>query len=65
MPETPRTERHLTAGETVRDIVIGLVGWADPPFALAAGLSGAVTSSGIIVTAGLVEIAADSSAERV
>jgi VIT1/CCC1 family predicted Fe2+/Mn2+ transporter len=58
MPQTPHTERHFTAGDTVRDVVIGMSDGLTVPFALAAGLSGAVISSGIIITAGLAEIAA-------
>jgi vacuolar iron transporter family protein len=60
MPQTPHVERHFTAGETVRDIVIGMSDGLTVPFALAAGLSGAVDSNTIIVTAGLAEIAAGS-----
>jgi vacuolar iron transporter family protein len=60
MPQTPHIERHFTAGETVRDIVIGMSDGLNVPFALAAGLSGAVSSSAIIITAGLAEIAAGS-----
>src|ERR1700731_229773 len=60
MPQTPRIEQHFTAGETVRDIVIGMSDGLTVPFALAAGLSGAVSSTAIIVTAGLAEIAAGS-----
>ena len=61
MPQTPHTERHFTAGETVRDIVIGMSDGLTVPFALAAGLTGLATAtSGIIVTAGLAEIAAGS-----
>src|SRR5205809_7432143 len=60
MPQTRHTERHFTAGETVRDIVIGMSDGLTVPFALAAGLTGIATSSGIIVTAGLAEIAAGS-----
>ena len=58
MPQTPHVEQHFTASETVRDVVIGMSDGLTVPFALAAGLSGAVASSGIIVTAGLAEIAA-------
>jgi vacuolar iron transporter family protein len=58
MPQTPHVEKHFTASETVRDIVIGMSDGLTVPFALAAGLSGAVESSGIIVTAGLAEVAA-------
>ncbi len=60
MPQTPHTERHFTAGATVRDIVIGMSDGLTVPFALAAGLSGAVDSTAIVVTAGMAEIAAGS-----
>lgn len=60
MPQTPHIERHFTAGETVRDIVIGMSDGLTVPFALAAGLSGAVDSTRIIITASLAEIAAGS-----
>lgn len=60
MPQTPHVERHFTAGDMVRDIVIGMSDGLTVPFALAAGLSGAVSSTGVIVTAGLAEIAAGS-----
>ena len=60
MPLTPHAERHFTAGAIVRDIVIGMSDGLTVPFALAAGLTGAVASNGLIVTAGLAEIAAGS-----
>jgi VIT1/CCC1 family predicted Fe2+/Mn2+ transporter len=60
MPMTPHTERHFTAGEAVRDVVIGMSDGLTVPFALAAGLSGTVSSTRIIVTAGLAEIVAGS-----
>lgn len=60
MPQTPHVEKHFTASEVVRDIVIGMSDGLTVPFALAAGLSGAVSSTGIIITAGLAEIAAGS-----
>lgn len=60
MPATPHIESHFTASEAVRDVVIGMSDGLTVPFALAAGLSGAVASSGIVVTAGLAEIAAGS-----
>src|SRR5687767_15412845 len=60
MPQTRHVERHFTAGAVVRDIVIGMADGLTVPFALAAGLSGAVQGAGIIVTAGLAEIAAGS-----
>lgn len=58
MPQTPHTERHFTAGEVVRDVVIGMSDGLTVPFALAAGLSGAVSGTRIIMTAGLAEVAA-------
>ena len=60
MPQTSHTEHHFTAGESVRDIVIGMSDGLTVPFALAAGLTGAVSATRIIVTAGLAEIAAGS-----
>ena len=60
MPATPHVERHFTATETVRDIVIGMSDGLTVPFALAAGLAGAVEVTSIVVTAGLAEIAAGS-----
>jgi len=60
MPATPHVERHFQATATVRDIVIGMADGLTVPFALAAGLSGAVASTGLIVTAGLAEVAAGS-----
>jgi len=60
MPQTPHGEVHFTASDVVRDVVIGMADGLTVPFALAAGLSGAVNSPGIIVTAGLAEIAAGS-----
>jgi vacuolar iron transporter family protein len=60
MPQTPHTEKHFTGSQTIRDLVIGMSDGLTVPFALAAGLSGAVASSHIVVTAGLAEIAAGS-----
>jgi VIT1/CCC1 family predicted Fe2+/Mn2+ transporter len=64
MPQTPHTERHFTASEVVRDVVIGMSDGLTVPFALAAGLTGglqgAANPTSIIVTAGLAEIAAGS-----
>src|SRR5438045_6263343 len=60
MPLTRHIETHFTASEIVRDVVIGMSDGLTVPFALAAGLSGAVQQAGIIVTAGLAEIAAGS-----
>jgi VIT1/CCC1 family predicted Fe2+/Mn2+ transporter len=56
----PHDEHHFQSTETVRDIVIGLSDGLTVPFALAAGLSGAVSNAHIIVLAGLAEIAAGS-----
>ena len=60
MPVTPHLEKHFTAGENVRDVVIGMSDGLTVPFALAAGLTGAMAASGIVVTAGLAEIVAGS-----
>ncbi len=60
MPATQHVEKHFTATEVVRDVVIGMSDGLTVPFALAAGLSGAVASSRIVVTGGLAEIAAGS-----
>jgi len=51
-------EGHFTSGEMVRDVVLGMADGLTVPFALAAGLSGAVESTTIIVVAGVAEIAA-------
>jgi VIT1/CCC1 family predicted Fe2+/Mn2+ transporter len=53
-------EEHVFRAETLRDIVIGMSDGLTVPFALAAGLSGAVTSTNLIIIAGLAEIAAGS-----
>lgn len=58
MNDHSHVEEHFTAPEAVRDIVIGMSDGLTVPFALAAGLSGAVSQSGIVVTAGLAEIVA-------
>ncbi|MFN2452868.1 MAG: VIT1/CCC1 transporter family protein [Pyrinomonadaceae bacterium] len=60
MPLTDHTEKHFTASAVVRDIVIGMSDGLTVPFALAAGLTGAISASTIIITAGLAEIAAGS-----
>ena len=60
MPQTPHLEKHFTAGELVRDIVIGMSDGLTVPFALAAGLTGAISSSHLVLTAGFAEIAAGS-----
>lgn len=53
-------EHHLSSSAMLQDIVIGLSDGLTVPFALAAGLSGAVASSGLVITAGLSEIVAGS-----
>lgn len=58
MRQITHIEHHFTAGDTIRDIVIGMSDGLTVPFALAAGLSGAVASTAIVVTAGLAEVAA-------
>jgi vacuolar iron transporter family protein len=60
MPQTRHIEKHFTSGEVVRDVVIGMADGLTVPFALAAGLSGAVSSTSIIMTAGFAEIVAGS-----
>ncbi len=53
-------EHHLKSSDTIRDIVIGMSDGLTVPFALAAGLSGAINSSAIVITAGIAEIVAGS-----
>ena len=58
MPQTPHVETHFASSEKIRDIVIGMSDGLTVPFALAAGLSGVVNSTGLVITAGLAEVAA-------
>lgn len=60
MPQTSHIEKHFTSSAFIRDVVIGMADGLTVPFALAAGLSGAVAGTKIIVVAGLAEIAAGS-----
>lgn len=60
MPQTPHVEQHFDAPESIRDVVIGMSDGLTVPFALAAGLSGAIGASKLVVTAGLAEVAAGS-----
>lgn len=53
-------EQHLTSSAFITDIVIGMSDGLTVPFALAAGLSGAVDSNALVVTAGIAEIVAGS-----
>src|SRR2546423_2213031 len=62
MPQTKHIERHFTASDTVRDVVIGMSDGLTVPFALAAGLSGANVGTSVVVLAGLAEIAAGATA---
>lgn len=60
MAQIRHVERHFRASNTIRDIVIGMADGLTVPFALAAGLSGAVASNRLITMAGIAEIAAGS-----
>ncbi|ASZ12988.1 VIT1/CCC1 transporter family protein [Chitinophaga pendula] len=53
-------EYHLKSSDFIRDVVIGMSDGLTVPFALAAGLSGAVASNSIVITAGIAEIVAGS-----
>ena len=55
MTQTRHLEKHFTSTEVVRDIVIGMSDGLTVPFALAAGLTGVIAASYIIITAGLSE----------
>jgi VIT1/CCC1 family predicted Fe2+/Mn2+ transporter len=64
-PETTRhlidhNEEHVQSSDLIKDIVIGMSDGLTVPFALAAGLSGAVDSTALVITAGIAEIAAGS-----
>ena len=56
----PHNEEHLRSSEFITDIVIGMSDGLTVPFALAAGLSGAVQSNTVVITAGIAEIVAGS-----
>jgi vacuolar iron transporter family protein len=58
MPQTPHIERHFNSSEVIRDAVIGMSDGLTVPFALAAGLSSTLSSSSLIVVAGLAEVVA-------
>lgn len=55
-------EKHFLNSETVRDVVIGMADGLTVPFALAAGISAAIASTRVVVTAGLAEIVAGATA---
>jgi VIT1/CCC1 family predicted Fe2+/Mn2+ transporter len=59
-PRTTHVETHFTGSAAVRDIVIGMSDGLTVPFALAAGLSGAVPSSFLVLVAGIAEMTAGS-----
>src|SRR5579864_5154934 len=58
MAKVPK--KHFRGSATIRDVIIGMSDGLTVPFALAAGLTGAVAASSLVVTAGLAEIAAGS-----
>jgi len=60
MQQEDQFKTHFTSGKIVKDIIIGMSDGLTVPFALAAGLSGAVSQTSIIIIAGLAEIAAGS-----
>ncbi|GEM87362.1 VIT1/CCC1 transporter family protein [Meiothermus granaticius] len=60
MYQRTHVEQHFSGSDTVRDIVIGMSDGLTVPFALAAGLSGAVDSSFVVLVAGIAEMAAGS-----
>jgi VIT1/CCC1 family predicted Fe2+/Mn2+ transporter len=55
---TAHNEQHFSATDSVRDVIIGMSDGLTVPFALAAGISGAIAASHIVVTAGIAELAA-------
>ena len=57
-PRRAHHEQHFDAGDAVRDVIIGMSDGLTVPFALAAGISGAIAASHIVVTAGIAELAA-------
>lgn len=59
-PYNAHRESHVVRADVLRDVVIGMSDGLTVPFALAAGLSGAVSSTNLIIIAGLAEIAAGS-----
>jgi vacuolar iron transporter family protein len=57
-PRRTHNEHHFDASDAVRDVIIGMSDGLTVPFALAAGISGAIAASHIVVTAGIAELAA-------
>ena len=60
MDKASHKEEHLGSSAFITDIVIGMSDGLTVPFALAAGLSGAVQSNAVVITAGIAEIVAGS-----
>lgn len=60
MDKDSHKEEHLRSSDFITDIVIGMSDGLTVPFALAAGLSGAVQSNTVVITAGIAEIVAGS-----
>lgn len=60
MEDHHHVEEHLESSDFITDMVIGMADGLTVPFALAAGLSGAVNNNDIIITAGVAEIVAGS-----
>lgn len=60
MVTSTHTEKHFSSSDLIKDIVIGMSDGLTVPFALAAGLSVAVSDNHIVITAGLAEIIAGS-----
>jgi vacuolar iron transporter family protein len=59
---TGHVETHFSGADAVRDVVLGMSDGLTVPFALAAGVSGAIASTHLVVAAGLAEVAAGSMA---
>lgn len=53
-------EKHFMARDLIRDIVIGMADGLTVPFALAAGLSGTLSNTSLVVIAGVAEVSAGS-----
>jgi VIT1/CCC1 family predicted Fe2+/Mn2+ transporter len=58
VPRHHHAEAHFEGSETVRDVVLGMSDGLTVPFALAAGLSGAIANSRVVLVAGVAELAA-------
>jgi VIT1/CCC1 family predicted Fe2+/Mn2+ transporter len=59
-PVRRHPEVHVSGGDAVRDLILGMSDGLTTPFALAAGLAGAASSNLLVVIGGLAEIAAGS-----